>query len=124
MQKHHAAREVFLTQMVDNNDVESLWRPAQVCLPDTFDRTTGDDVFICEYEYDTVWQVCCSLILSRHGHTVFADGPATALHTLCHAAALLAKSMPLFQYVVCCVCCMAGCFSCTLTVAQTVNMRS
>lgn len=62
VQKHHAAREVFLTQMVDNNDVESLWRPAQVCLPDTFDRTTGDDVFICEYEYDTVWQVCCSYI--------------------------------------------------------------
>ncbi len=58
MQKHHAAREVFLTQMVDNNGVESLWRPAQVCLPDAFAKATGDDAFICEYEYDTVWQVC------------------------------------------------------------------
>ena len=57
MQKHHAAREVFLTQMVDNNDVESLWRPAQVCLPDAVEKAVGDDVFICEYEYDTVWQV-------------------------------------------------------------------
>ena len=57
MQKHHAAREVFLTQMVDNNDVESLWRHAQVCLPDAFETAVGDDVFICEYEYDTVWQV-------------------------------------------------------------------
>lgn len=57
MQKHHAAREVFLTQQVDNNDVESLWRPAQVCLPDAAEKTLGDDVFICEYEYDTVWQV-------------------------------------------------------------------
>ncbi|KAL0033288.1 hypothetical protein WJX77_001908 [Trebouxia sp. C0004] len=55
-QKHHAAREVFLTQMVDNNDVESLWRLAQVCLPDAFAQATGDDVYICEYEYDTVWQ--------------------------------------------------------------------
>lgn len=57
MQKHHAAREVFLTQMVDNNDVESLWKPAQVCLLDACDKAEGDDVFICEYEYDTVWQV-------------------------------------------------------------------
>ncbi len=58
MQKHHAAREVFLTQMVDNNDVECLWRLAQVCLPDAFCQATGDDAFVCEYEYDTVWQVC------------------------------------------------------------------
>jgi len=58
MQKHHAAREVFLTQLVDNNDVESLWRLAQVCLPDAFAQATGDDAFVCEYEYDTVWQVC------------------------------------------------------------------
>lgn len=57
MQKHHAAREVFLTQQVDNNDVESLWRPAQVVLPDAAEKALGDDVFICEYEYDTVWQV-------------------------------------------------------------------
>ncbi|KAL3142669.1 hypothetical protein ABBQ38_002975 [Trebouxia sp. C0009 RCD-2024] len=55
-QKHHAAREVFLTQQVDNNDVESLWRPAQVVLPDAAEKALGDDVFICEYEYDTVWQ--------------------------------------------------------------------
>ena len=58
MQKHHAAREVFLTQVVDNNDVESLWRLAQVCLPDAFAQATGDDAFVCEYEYDTVYLVC------------------------------------------------------------------
>ena len=57
MQKHHVAREVFLTQLVDNNDVESLWKPAQVCLSDAVDRVIGDDTFVCEYEYDTVWQV-------------------------------------------------------------------
>ena len=57
MQNHHAAREVFLTEMVDNNGVESLWRPAEVCLPDACEKALGDDVFICEYEYDTVWQV-------------------------------------------------------------------
>ncbi|KAA6424992.1 MAG: origin recognition complex subunit 1-like [Trebouxia sp. A1-2] len=55
-QKHHAAREVFLTRLVDNNGVESLWRLAQVCLPDAFAQATGDDAFICEYEYDAVWQ--------------------------------------------------------------------
>ena len=58
MQKHHAAREVFLTQLVDNNDVESLWRVAQVCLPDAFKQATGDDAFVCEYEYDTGFEVC------------------------------------------------------------------
>ena len=58
VQKHHTAREVFLTELVDNNDVESLYRVAQVCLPDAFKQATGDDAFVCEYEYDTVWQVC------------------------------------------------------------------
>lgn len=66
MQKHHAAREVFLTQLVDNNDVEVLWRPAQVCLPDACEKALGDDVFICEYEYDTVWQVCPALLAIDH----------------------------------------------------------
>lgn len=62
LQKHHTAREVFLTQGVDNNSVESLWRHAQVCLPDAVEEALGDDVFSCEYEYDTVWQV--RLVLS------------------------------------------------------------
>ena len=57
MQKRHAAREVFLTQQVDNNGVESLWKPAHVCLPDACEKALGDDVFVCEYEYDTVFQV-------------------------------------------------------------------
>lgn len=47
-----------------------------------------------------------------------------ALHELSHAAALLAMSMPLLQRVVCCVCCMAGCFSGTLPVAaKTARMH-
>ena len=63
MQNHHTAREVFLTQQVDNNGVESLWRPAQVCLSDAVEKALGDDVFMCEYEYDTVWQVCLALLV-------------------------------------------------------------
>ena len=66
LQNHHAAREVFLTQGADNNGVESLWRSVQVCLPDACEKALGDDVFICEYEYDPVWQVCLALLLIHH----------------------------------------------------------
>lgn len=57
LQKHHAAREVFLTEMVDNNDIGCLWKPVQVCLPAEFEKAAGDDVYLCEYEYDTQFQV-------------------------------------------------------------------
>ena len=62
LQKHHAAREVFLTQMVDNNDVESLWKPVQVCLPHQFAQAEGDDVYLCEYEYDTQFQASAAVL--------------------------------------------------------------
>ncbi|KAK9805893.1 hypothetical protein WJX73_002145 [Symbiochloris irregularis] len=57
-QKHHAAREVFLTQDLDENEAASLLRPATVCDPATFAELAdaGDDVFLYEYEYDTVWK--------------------------------------------------------------------
>ena len=43
--------------MVDNNDVESLWKPVQVCQPQHFAQAVGDDVYLCDYEYDTQFQV-------------------------------------------------------------------
>ena len=61
MQKHHGAREVFLTQQVDNNEMELLLRVARVCSPARIqDFDTENDVFVCEYEYDTAWQVRAS----------------------------------------------------------------
>ncbi|KAK9830101.1 hypothetical protein WJX72_009780 [[Myrmecia] bisecta] len=63
-QKHHGPREVFLTQQVDENEAACLFRVCKVYLPAEFaaapDGKYGgalsNDVYICEYEYDTVWQ--------------------------------------------------------------------
>ena len=65
LQKHHAAREVFLTEMVDNNDIGCLWKPVQVCLPAEFEKAAGDDVYLCEYEYDTQFQVKPAQLAAR-----------------------------------------------------------
>jgi len=59
-QKHNAAREVFLTQQRDQVEVASLEKAAHVLPPEDFYRGSdalGDNVFLCEYEYDTVWEV-------------------------------------------------------------------
>jgi hypothetical protein len=44
--------------MVDVNEVECLYRPATVCSPAQFKSRTdaGDDIYLCEYLYDMVWQ--------------------------------------------------------------------
>ena len=58
LQKHHGSREVFLTDTVDNNEMECLDEIVPVCLPGsehTFDGYL--DVYTCEYEYDATWQV-------------------------------------------------------------------
>lgn len=61
-QAHHAAREVFLTQLRTEEEVGVLllYTGVHVLPPRDFFRggdTLGGDVFLCEYEYDTAWQV-------------------------------------------------------------------
>ena len=59
LQGHHAAREVFLSQDTDENEAACLLRTACVCDPASFaaNADAGDDVFLFEYEYDTIWKV-------------------------------------------------------------------
>ena len=57
-QKHHGAREIFISRHVDENDASSLVRPCKVYAPEKFQRCCheDDDVYMCEYEYDPAWQ--------------------------------------------------------------------
>ena len=61
-QRHHAAREVFLSQLRDDASVHSILGKAGVLAPEQYNsnaRVPGvpdDDVYFCEYEYDCVWQ--------------------------------------------------------------------
>lgn len=58
-QAHHAAREVFLTHTRDVNDAATLLRHAHVLPAGEFwgaPPELGDDVFLCDYEYDEAWQ--------------------------------------------------------------------
>ncbi|KAL4423946.1 hypothetical protein ABPG75_001247 [Micractinium tetrahymenae] len=60
-QAHHLAREVFLTQLCDSNSMESVLRVAHVLPPRDFSAgaacsALGEDVFVCEYAYDSAWQ--------------------------------------------------------------------
>ena len=64
LQKHHGAREVFLTQQSDANCAVSLLRKCRVCCPDDYEDCNqgtqdveANNIYLCEYEYDTVWQV-------------------------------------------------------------------
>ncbi len=72
LQKHHGAREVFLTQQADANCAASFLRKCRVCTPDDYeDCNSGtedvdaNNVYLCEYDYDNVWQVTapCPLVL-------------------------------------------------------------
>ena len=57
IQKHHGSREVFLSDLVDNNEMECLDEVVPVCPPGSEHAFDGYlDVFTCEYEYDTTWQ--------------------------------------------------------------------
>lgn len=64
-QAHHARREVFLSSVADDVPAESLLRPVTIVRSMAeLERTQGDDVFVCEYAYDTEWRVrwgalCC-----------------------------------------------------------------
>lgn len=50
-QDHHTAREVFLQEVTDVNDVQTLLRPATVCEPSQLQDHPGDSVFVCDYMY-------------------------------------------------------------------------
>ena len=62
LQRHHLAREVFLTPVCDANPLDAALRPAHVLPPRDFAAggacsRLGEDVFVCEYQYDAAWQV-------------------------------------------------------------------
>ena len=59
MQPHHDAREVFSTQDELSEDFDVVHGPAAVCQPGEYMRMAdaGDDVYLCEYEYDTAFRV-------------------------------------------------------------------
>ena len=77
LQAHHLAREVFLTQLRDTNSMEAVLRCAHVLPPRDFSAgaacsALGEDVFVCEYAYDSAWQVwgwnasrACSVLTPR-----------------------------------------------------------
>lgn len=55
-QPHNLKRELFQTNHVDGNQMESILRHCYVKGPKEFEKATeGDDVFFCEYEYDIHW---------------------------------------------------------------------
>lgn len=55
---HHIARELFLSRQYDAANVESILRHASVISMAEYNRCgeIGDDVFVCDYEYDSVWR--------------------------------------------------------------------
>ena len=57
-QIHHVAREVFLSRQYDTVSMESVVRHASVIPMAEYNRCgeIADDVFVCDYEYDMVWQ--------------------------------------------------------------------
>ena len=60
-QAHHGAREVFLTELCDENDGDFLLRPARVLPLEGFREASGgdysDDVYLSEYKYNTGFRV-------------------------------------------------------------------
>ncbi|XP_057844881.2 origin of replication complex subunit 1 isoform X2 [Cryptomeria japonica] len=55
-QPHNLKRELFQTNHFDDNEMESILRHCYVKGPKEFEKCTeGDDVFLCEYEYDINW---------------------------------------------------------------------
>ncbi|KAH9329417.1 hypothetical protein KI387_001525, partial [Taxus chinensis] len=55
-QPHNLKRELFQTNHFDDNEMESILRHCYVKGPKEFEKCTeGDDVFLCEYEYDVNW---------------------------------------------------------------------
>jgi hypothetical protein len=62
LQRHHLAREVFLSQQRDSDTMDAILRRAHVLSPRDFGSGAacsglGEDVFVCEYLYDSAWRV-------------------------------------------------------------------
>ncbi|XP_031484918.1 origin of replication complex subunit 1B-like [Nymphaea colorata] len=57
-QPHNLRRELFRTNDFDDIQMESVLRHCYVLDPIEFSKANneGDDVFLCEYEYDVQWQ--------------------------------------------------------------------
>ncbi|CAN6469548.1 unnamed protein product [Victoria cruziana] len=57
-QPHNLRRELFRTNDCDDIEMESVLRHCFVMDPIEFSKANneGDDVFLCEYEYDVQWQ--------------------------------------------------------------------
>eukprot|EP00850_Spirogloea_muscicola_P007219 SM000036S13263 [mRNA] locus=s36:186500:191523:+ [translate_table: standard] len=57
-QRHHGARELFLSAVEDDIQIASIVRACRVLLLAAFRAAAdgGDDVYFCEYEYDAAWQ--------------------------------------------------------------------
>lgn len=55
-QSHNLKRELYLTNDYADIEMESLLRQCQVMNPkDYYNAKEGDDIFLCEYEYDVRW---------------------------------------------------------------------
>ncbi|XP_077209975.1 origin of replication complex subunit 1-like isoform X2 [Tasmannia lanceolata] len=56
-QPHNLRRELYRTNDFDNIEMESVLRHCYVMNPKEFSKANneGDDVFLCEYEYDVHW---------------------------------------------------------------------
>lgn len=62
LQAHHNARELMLTQVVDGDlEGDTLLRPCAVVASEAeLAAAAGDDVFLCDHQYDTAWDVSAS----------------------------------------------------------------
>ncbi len=57
LQEHHTARDVFLTELVAEDEPDCLLRPVTVCLPSELEQHSDGDVFVCDHQYHTVCSV-------------------------------------------------------------------
>ena len=60
-QRHHGARELFLGTKAYNEPVQAALAQAWVTSPEGFaaagaDEESGNDVYVCEYDYDESWK--------------------------------------------------------------------
>jgi len=57
-QSHHAGREIFSSRAHDECEVNTILRTAKVISMHEYYHggDIGDDIFVCDYEYDHMWQ--------------------------------------------------------------------
>eukprot|EP00850_Spirogloea_muscicola_P010437 SM000061S19264 [mRNA] locus=s61:425523:429702:- [translate_table: standard] len=78
-QRHHGARELFLSAVEDDIQVASIVRPCRVLPLAAFRAAAdgGDDVYFCEYEYDAAWQRFSRLPAEADGGNKGASGSSS-----------------------------------------------